>query len=390
MPSSRRSLVLIGLLLLVFNILLWGLFFQAERASLLITTATTILTTSLQDNIPAHCESIKTEKQCLADKFCHPLVGMMCGGSQTVFFGCYERELKKEVKPTHSCYQQDKRSIFWFHDLYLKTLPNGWEEDSNCEKCFKKKPTIAILVLVWNEMESLIHTLKTWKQGGLLNFVDERIIYIQELSPEKIEAVKPYNFTILGSEENTNLAFALDTLIEKSSSEYVLFLEKDWALVEPFFHVKQQIEGAMKLISEGRADQVKLRSRFNGGWPNYAVSFFQGKEDIVYEQQPNLLCNFYHWVKNPEVKYPDKFRVCSAEPLFYCIDSYYCNWTNNPILFKKKWWKQYFSNLARAMDRDHVHNWEGHLNNDWSVWNERGFTVAEGNGLFSHREINEE
>jgi len=145
----------------------------------------------------------------------------------------------------------------------------------------------------------------------------------------------------------------------------------------------------MHLIEQGKADQVKYRSRYNGGWPNYALSFFQGQEDNVYKQQPNLMCNFYHWIEEPDVRWPDKSRKCSEKPAFYCIDSYYCNWTNNPILFRRSWWKKYFSKLARSLSRNHKHNWEGTLNNDPSVWNDRNFIVAEGNGLFTHKEINE-
>eukprot|EP01101_Sappina_pedata_P006984 TRINITY_DN3593_c0_g1_i2.p1 TRINITY_DN3593_c0_g1~~TRINITY_DN3593_c0_g1_i2.p1 ORF type:complete len:222 (+),score=71.23 TRINITY_DN3593_c0_g1_i2:629-1294(+) len=220
--------------------------------------------------------------------------------------------------------------------------------------------------------------------------MDENIVYIQERNAEKEQMFEGYPMKIIGTQENTNIAYALDQMVKHATSEYVLFMEKDWELVEPFPVVKQQLEVGMELIEKGKADQVKYRSRYNGGFPNFAQMFYQGVEDTVYQQQPNLMCNFYHWIDDPDLKWPDKFRKCHSDPNFYCVDSYYCNWTNNPILFKREWWLKNFSKFAVSLNQGHKHNWEGTMNSDPSLWNGRNFIIAAGNGLFTHHEINED
>lgn len=42
------------------------------------------------------------------------------------------------------------------------------------------------------------------------------------------------------------------------------------------------------------------------------VSLCRGHEDDVFKRgQPNLFCNHYYWVPNPEERWPDKMWVCN-------------------------------------------------------------------------------
>jgi hypothetical protein len=101
-------------------------------------------------------------------------------------------------------------------------------------------------------------------------------------------------------------------------------------------------------VQDGTAHVVRYRSRHNPGRPNWARILYKGHEDDVFKNQPNLLCNFYHWVDSPEKRFPEQFWACPASgnvdgavdrsKVFYCSKAFYCNWTNNPILINKKWW----------------------------------------------------
>ncbi len=64
------------------------------------------------------------------------------------------------------------------------------------------------------------------------------------------------------------------------------------------------------LCQSNSAQVIRYRSRFNPGRPNWAKITYQGKEETVFGRQPNLLCNFFHWVVNPEKKWPDHFKPC--------------------------------------------------------------------------------
>jgi len=332
------------------------------------------------------------------------VVAHVCGKTDSFFVGCRERlgnESNAAAASTTTsnkggfsggvCARQPKRSLAFFDTLSVQELSSDWTIDVNCEECFGLKPTLAVIALVWNEMDSLRNSLRSWKTNGLISYANEFVVYVQELNWEKKREIEEFEgVKVMGTPNNTNIAYALDQLIKATTSDFVLFLEKDWMLIEPFAKVKEQLETGIRLVNEGKADLVKYRSRYDGGHPNYAQAFYQGKEDDVWKSQPNLLCNFYHWIDDPDWRFPDKFVRCNDHPVFFCIDSYYCNWTNNPILFKRSWWKKNFSQLALSLPKNHKHNWEGMMNNAQDVWNNRGFVVGEGNGLFKHVEINEQ
>eukprot|EP01100_Stratorugosa_tubuloviscum_P004128 TRINITY_DN201_c1_g1_i1.p1 TRINITY_DN201_c1_g1~~TRINITY_DN201_c1_g1_i1.p1 ORF type:complete len:411 (+),score=223.20 TRINITY_DN201_c1_g1_i1:51-1283(+) len=402
------TLLLILFMFSLINIGIWRFSSNDEENS---TSCSNSQVISLPD-----CKLYTDEQECRSSRHCRPLIGSLCNSvSSTLFISCIPRTtnnsalaLKMEQQQQQqqqqqqitnvwdsqdSCaYQTNKeRSGVWFKDISSsKELPRGWIHDPGCKKCFNERPQVTIIVLCWNELDSLENSLKSWRSRGLLTYAKEVLLYFQEINDKKRELGQKYpNVRVLGTSENTNVAWALDYLVKESTTEYVLFLEKDWALVESFSIVKQQLDAGVELLKSGKADFIKFRSRWDAGFPNYAQSFYQGREDDVYKTQPNLLCNFYHWIQDPDWRWPDKFTRCMDSPVFYCIDSYYCNWTNNPAMWRKEWWIKWFSATAISLDRGHKHNWEGTLNWNNELWNSRAFVVAEGNGLFKHVEINE-
>lgn len=332
------------------------------------------------------CSCITSERDCVERKHCKPIIASICGKPDSLYLGCKERAGNE----TGVCARQPKRSLAFYGTLSPQEIPSDWTIDANCYECFSLRPKLAVVALVWNEFDSLLNAMESWKKNGLISYADEFLIYVQELTPEKRARIEAFEgVTVIGTPNNTNIAYALDTLIKTSTSDFVLFLEKDWVLIEPPNKVKEQLEAGMKIVMDRKADMVKYRSRWDGGHPNFAQAFYQGREDDVWKSQPNLLCNFYHWIDDPDWRFPDKFTRCMDHPVFYCIDSYYCNWTNNPIMFRKVWWQKHFSKIAQSLPRNHKHNWEGMMNNAQEVWNNHGYIVAEGNGLFKHVEINE-
>jgi hypothetical protein len=70
---------------------------------------------------------------------------------------------------------------------------------------------------------------------------------------------------------------------------------------------------------------------------------FRGHEDDVFKgAQPNLFCNHFYWMDEPETRWPDKIAQCAPAdaPYMLCSDSFYCNWTNNPQLWSIAWWRK--------------------------------------------------
>jgi hypothetical protein len=110
-------------------------------------------------------------------------------------------------------------------------------------------------------------------------------------------------------------------------------------------------------------------------------------------RQPNLFCNVFYWVPEPEKRWPDKFKICSkpgSKVTLWCSDSYYCNWTNNPQIWSIKWWNEAYVSIWEKGFTS-VSAWqdlESHMNWEPGSWNTRHWVVAQGEGLFVHRDSN--
>eukprot|EP00301_Raphidiophrys_heterophryoidea_P004453 c11932_g1_i2.p1 GENE.c11932_g1_i2~~c11932_g1_i2.p1 ORF type:complete len:155 (+),score=36.50 c11932_g1_i2:597-1061(+) len=152
--------------------------------------------------------------------------------------------------------------------------------------------------------------------------------------------------------------------------------------------MREQLDAAISMIGDGLADVVRLRSRAHPGWDFYAKETYQGKEDTVFSQQPNLLCNFYHWIPDPASRWPFAFERCHKDPEFVCVKAEYCNWTNNPVVFRRSWYLTHMSQWATYPNIEaRFTNFENLLNNIPRSWNTQPHTVALGYGLFLHHEI---
>ena len=114
----------------------------------------------------------------------------------------------------------------------------------------------------------------------------------------------------------------------------------------------------------------------------------RGKEDTVLKRQPNLLCNFYHWIDNPDRRWPEKFWPCGKtgaedgegppNDVFYCSSGEYCNWTNNPVLFSKEWWLTEYvhKRFGAAKSSNPYKNLEGYMNWEKGSYVLRGWWVG--------------
>lgn len=287
-----------------------------------------------------------------------------------------------------------------YNDFHLKSWTEAERIPKPCEslkvtKADKFKISVGILAR-GNELETLQLSVNSWVQFQLFDYVDEIIFMINEKSEEMLNYIedeilskRKYNVRVLASETNVGILNGINYLLGNATNEYMLFLEKDFRLVEPIGCTVEQIRAGLNLLSSKKADVVKYRSRHNPGRPNWADVTYRGREDDVFGIQPNLLCNFYHWIDDPDKRWPNHFKVCSSDPTFYCVDSEFCNWTNNPFIISKYWWfEQYVFKFPEIANSPPDFNLEGFMNWHPGAWNTRKFTVAEGDGLFKHCDAN--
>ena len=83
--------------------------------------------------------------------------------------------------------------------------------------------------------------------------VDETILYLNARNSEMESLAEPftkppYNVKLLGNSVNYGIATALNWLFGNSTNEYVLFLEKDFRLVENLNCVMSQMAEGVRML----------------------------------------------------------------------------------------------------------------------------------------------
>jgi len=257
-------------------------------------------------------------------------------------------------------------------------------------------PKISALCLVFGEFSSLLYTFETYEKEGFFDYVDEFILLVngEKRTIDKVTELGPWKHRItrvMHSHENLLIGEALTRLIEAASHELVIFLEKDFQLIEHQTIMVQRMDEAKRLVISGEADLVRGRHRHHPGFPMYAQIMGENRESRMFGGQSNLYCFVYHWMDDPVSRYPEYFRWCKpkfpTEKPYLCSPSKYCLWTNNPQVFYKSWYVQNFEKRFRGETRGNPWNdFEFFMNWNFDVWNDRNFTIAFGEGLFRHGE----
>lgn len=271
---------------------------------------------------------------------------------------------------------------------------------------------LSIVVLFHNEYDSLKYALRSWIDNGLIDYADEILFFLNGVRSESTfksiitdytERVPEEKRDIHASAENLPLGLAILKMVQLAKHEYVLLLEKDWELIEQPETMRSRLDDSKVLVGTGVAHLVRHRHRHNPGVPLHALIMHEGREESIFRMQKNLLCFIHHWQKDPTVMYPGAgiMRRCGGaennaeETDVFCSSSVYCQWNNNPCLFKKNWFiddvgleyqKQYkiefdkYGKTSPFLDFEYYTNWRPY------AWTDKNFTVAVGTGLFRHAE----
>ncbi len=67
----------------------------------------------------------------------------------------------------------------------------------------------------------------------------------------------PYSFKVLGNENNYQIARAMTWLLGNATNDIVLFLEKDFQLVEPLPAVVHQLNTGVNMIKVNALDRKR-------------------------------------------------------------------------------------------------------------------------------------
>lgn len=271
---------------------------------------------------------------------------------------------------------------------------------------------ISVIILFHREYATLNSTLRTWEDNGLIQYMNELIIFMNGMTTfekdeffDKLPRLKSLlwkntDITLLNSEANIPLGSAIGNCTQEARNELVLLLEKDWALVESGTELRQTLSSSVSLLQNGVADVVRLRHRHKPGIPDFARVYTEGHEASALISNKPTVCNFHGWISNLDEVYPEIFTNCSesnADSKTWCTTSEYCEWTNNPVMFKKSFYinsllvpyQTYWNDLRKSDPNAREPLFENWARYD-SNWTTSQYVIALPKGLFQHWEIGEE
>lgn len=236
---------------------------------------------------------------------------------------------------------------------------------------------ISICILSWKSGKTLANTLSSYKKNGLLAMSDDITILFQEVSEDDEKIAQKYNIQFIGLQENIGIGKGIIQLFENAKYENVLFLENDWELIvdsdTTFSHLKESL-----MMLERGYDVLRFRSRKNPGYPLHSLKH-KGNELTYFDDwhqvtSPHLL-ESVHWL-DPSIEFQDKIQ---KEGDFFVTTSRWANWTNNPFLIKKKFYLEKLTPFAGTS----VH----FEKNIAAWWVKQNFKIAQGEGLFTHNDL---
>jgi hypothetical protein len=233
---------------------------------------------------------------------------------------------------------------------------------------------ISIGILTWRSYGTLVNTLESYKRSGLLDMVNDVCLFAQEAGDLDYKIASEYGINIIMTPTNVGIGKGLATLTENAETDNILLLENDWVILpEMVSTISQELSKGISVIERGVADVVKFRSRYKFGDPLYTLQFANREME-----SPKHLFECVHWRENPDLDFPEYIYKDIDTGLYYA-NSKYANQTNNPCLYKKEF---YLKNIAPFAGQGI--DLEGKIDG-W--WQEQNFTVAHGEGLFTHYRI---
>jgi len=121
---------------------------------------------------------------------------------------------------------------------------------------------ITIGYLSWKRHSILTQTLQSHKENGLLDLVKHRFIYFQEISDKDIDIANQYKCPYMGNSENVGILQAFISMVEHCTTDYFIFCENDWYLMEDHNTTRDILEDTIALL-DTECDVVKLRHKYS-------------------------------------------------------------------------------------------------------------------------------
>ena len=247
-----------------------------------------------------------------------------------------------------------------------------------------EKLPISIGILGWNSNNSsLPNTLFSYLRNEFFDVTDDITIFFQELKEEDKKLAKYFNLNYIGDSENVGIAKAFNALVNNAKHENFLILEHDWYLQENAETVFKRIKSSIKLLDD-EYDCIKMRSMTRPGFTDFSVIRYLDNPLEYFDEELQLpyphLLDTCHVYKDIHKMYPEMIeQIHDGDCMYYTSSSRYGNYTNNPCIYKTKFFKEILERFLGDVD-----SLEGLISRWWAHQN---YKVAHSEGLFTHFDV---
>jgi hypothetical protein len=152
-----------------------------------------------------------------------------------------------------------------------------------------------------------MHSMRSWRDSGLLSLVAERLAILSDPMPEEIAMAKYFGFTVVQPKHISGATTTRDNVMTIGGafyyamhmvrSEYVIFLENDFAMDTSLSldTIRLELLAAVGLINRGASDIIRLLSRRGQGCGTFVGC---GHNGISFNYSPNLWKWFAYYCRD--------------------------------------------------------------------------------------------
>jgi len=261
---------------------------------------------------------------------------------------------------------------------------------------------ITIGYLSWKRHDILTQTLQSHKSNGLFDLIkpQNRIIFFQELSKEDIDIANNFECAYIGDSNNIGILDGFIKLVDKSNTEYFIFSENDWYLIENNDVTKKILEDCIELLNKDLCDVIRLRHRKNPGNPLYSQP--KNTDDWLQQDVSNFPYKLESltWVDEPNKVYKNELTEFNGNYKWYITTLNHQKWSNNIFIAKTSYLKNALLPLIKNFSNNNNYylglediliNYKKYLGKDLDfdkiINNYDKIRIGAGDGLFTHKDF---
>lgn len=249
---------------------------------------------------------------------------------------------------------------------------------------------VSLGILSWHAHKTLTRTLRSY--AALLPYVDERVIWFNEISDEDRALAAQFGFEARGTSENLGILGGTHALLKSLSGDIVVSCQNDNPVCVAPDVLAARLADAFSALRNGRVEWVRLRNRFEPG--------FSDKMKFNRYWGPGLGRLMRRWLRprkaaqlrgravdayeNPAARFPDVFR---RDGSLFLSTSAFIDYTDQPFAASRDFILKVFdwidAHKAGSATLNGRYVPEIVLNRG-AWWRKQAFPVAVSEGVFAH------